>query len=167
MRVRIPALCSNCGLSFPSGFAMRSGTSVKLNGFSTRCPNCKTRVVLPSGLYSALGAALEFVISNLDSREVLQEYYLVLQRFNEANLNEVESLTYLKEYAPKLEPVIRPLITERTFWILGVVISVLLFWIDIQIQYSAGLSEAELANAFEQALIRVLERSQGGLGVHE
>lgn len=48
----LPAICDNCGLNFPSGFAIGSGAQLMItNNTSGPCPNCGGMGHIPNGIY--------------------------------------------------------------------------------------------------------------------
>ncbi|MDD9739262.1 hypothetical protein PVW47_05675 [Marinovum sp. SP66] len=71
---RIPAICQNCGLMFPTPafvpFGEGTGAYVEFSGSASICPRCHARAPIPDGIFRIVKDSVKFFSSSAYTSEV-------------------------------------------------------------------------------------------------
>ena len=74
-----PAVCPNCGLLFPSGFAFGLRSQVTLSGNRSRCPRCGSVAVVPDGMLEVLERGIKLFSGPDFTLEVLRAFEVAVE----------------------------------------------------------------------------------------
>lgn len=123
--VPVPAVCEKCHILFPSPVRV-GGKDILFVGCSTRCPRCGSDSPILDGIYSNIGAALEFTLRE-KGRETLQELANFLRNALQEGLSRDDITAKIDETAPELSSLkdCLPKTRKELYIVLPLIITVL------------------------------------------
>lgn len=106
---KLPAICQNCNMIFPSSFAAANGAKMFMMGCkSGPCPNCGGTGDIADGLYEEIEGI--FQITKIDDGKDLDKLIRILKKNNYSNkIDSIESeiLAEVPQYSPLINNLIK------------------------------------------------------------
>jgi|ERR1044072_2916221 predicted Zn-ribbon and HTH transcriptional regulator len=99
---QVPAVCSNCGLTFPSGIEMVN-SSIAFMDVGVRCPNCHGDGRILNGVYETLGDSLHVLLTSKRSPTELQALFDALKKAREEQASPEQIKQTIEAHAPELK----------------------------------------------------------------
>ena len=110
--MRVPAVCDNCGMIFPSDFEVKNSTNISFYGCgSGPCPGCGGNGHIPDGVYNFIGNSIELLSGPSRTVSELERLATILRQSRQEGSSlaqvgkriqdEVPELSSLKDILPK------------------------------------------------------------------
>lgn len=104
---QLPAFCDNCGIVFPSGFAMSGGGSATFIGNkSGPCPACGGMGSVPDGVFSVTGNVIRLLAGHQKTIEQLQRLASVISEARKTVAEPKKAVEKIKREAPELSSIV-------------------------------------------------------------
>ena len=101
--MRVPAVCDNCGVIFPSGFEANNSTNITFSGCGAGpCPACGGMGHIPDGVYNFIGNTIELLSGPARTVAELQRLAAILKNAKENQSSHQEISKEIEKELPEL-----------------------------------------------------------------
>lgn len=115
-KMKIPAVCDNCGLIFPSGFNLsKNAQNAYFDGCTSGpCPNCGSMGHVPNGVYNFIGSTINVLSGTTITKIELQRLSEILKSAQKEKVTKEVVCQRISEELPSLSSIKDTLPRSRT-----------------------------------------------------